>query len=185
MRNAVWTCSRKPCPRCSGNLAKTNRVYPHSFFQAIRDGDESVLHTILNERNPDLNQLNNSAGDTPLSLAALIGNHKARPGLAAKICKILLRHGARPSARNRSNGRTALIEMVQYRGKFDNDVSDLQQSSVNEQDNFGCTALMFAAEGAGAFAARRGNMSIVRQFLNYGANPLLCDNSGRTALVPP
>lgn len=56
------------------------------------------------------------------------------------------------------------------------------KSSINDQDIGGCTPLMFAAKGAGSFASRRGNTDVARKLLALGADPLICDRQGRTAL---
>jgi len=73
--------------------------------------------------------------------------------------------------------------MVRTRGsKINRDVLKLLRESVNEQDDSGCTALMFALEGAGFFGARKGNLSLIEILLEFGASPLLQDKQGRTAL---
>jgi ankyrin repeat protein len=126
---------------------------------------------------PNLDALKNTQGDTLLTRAAL---HQAGP-TALALCKLLIEHGASPRTTMR-HGRTTLIEMVQRRGKYHNKVAALLQSSINVQDNDGRTALMFAAEGAGLFGSRRGNLSLARDLIGLHADPLIQDHRGKTAL---
>lgn len=102
-------------------------------------------------------------------------------GTAAELCKLLLDFGASPGSAMQY-GRTVLIEMVRRRGKYHREVASLLSSSVNARDNQGGTALMFAAEGAGLFGARRGNLTIARHLVELGADPLVQDRRGKTAL---
>lgn len=44
------------------------------------------------------------------------------------------------------------------------------------------TALMFAATGAGLFGNPRGNIQLAQALLSFGADPLIQDSKGRTAL---
>lgn len=125
----------------------------------------------------DLNALTNAQGDTLLMRAAM---HKTG-GSASDLCKLFLDLGASPGS-TMQYGRTVLIEMVRRRGKYHREVALLLRSSVNAQDDQGGTALMFAAEGAGLFGSRRGHLTAAEHLVDLGADPLVQDRRGRTAL---
>jgi ankyrin repeat protein len=102
-------------------------------------------------------------------------------GSASDFCKLLLDLGASPRSTMKYS-RTVLIEMVRRRGKYHREAALLLSSSVNAQDDQGGTALMFAAEGAGLFGSRRGNLSVAKHLVELGADPLVEDRRGKTAL---
>ncbi len=169
-------CAQKPCPRCNGQLVRTAEVFPHPLFRAISEGDQAKVRQLVGGRSLDLNEVTNREGETPLHVAA----RAKGKGIAASLCKDLLRLGMSSRARG-SDGRAALMEMVRLR-VFNKDVALLLQLSINDQDNYGRTALMFAAQHAGGFGSRKGNLSIARELLSLRADPLICDQEGRTAL---
>jgi ankyrin repeat protein len=170
-------CAAKPCPKCKGLLEATERVFPHSLFQAISKGAEREVERLLRGRPEPLGDLKNRTGETALALAARFKT----PDVAKSMCEALLRAGFSTHAKSDNTERTALITMVEHR-RFHKDVAELLQSSINDQDVSGKTALMFAAEGAGLFGSRRGNGGIARTLLALGADPQICDKRGQTAL---
>lgn len=175
-------CAAKPCPKClKGKLRSTEKVFPHSLFRAIADEDESAVVHLVNERPIDLDTVTDSHGETPLSRAARCKT----AAVAASTCEKLIKLGASPEARSKKNGGTALILMVSHRSNevpYRANVAALLRNSINIQDDGGKTALMYAAEGAGLFGSRRGNLSVVRDLIGLGADTLAQDNAGRTAL---
>jgi ankyrin repeat protein len=178
-------CASKGCPICEGRLAKTHEVFPHSVFHVL---SQSLLHALseqdkdrvlseLDEHTVNLDELKDESGEGLLSRAARAKSAK----IAKAICEKLIKRGASPHARSSDRGRTALINMVFYRA-FDRGVASLLRSSVNDQDNAGKTALMFAAVGSGLFSSRRGNLGIARDLLKLGADSSIADKGGKTAL---
>jgi ankyrin repeat protein len=122
-------------------LVPTETVFPHSFFEARRNGETSSVDRLLRERSVDLNTLVDDNGDIPLAIAVGAKGE----GVATAMCKRLLRLGASPHAQMLGTGRTPLMEMVPLL-IFKRDVAHLLPSSVNKQDNDGRTALMFAVD---------------------------------------
>ena len=105
---------------------------------------------------------------------------------APDACQTLIAMGADP----RNGGkwsRTPLINMVYSRGgtwgSRHRKVVDILRSTVDEQDGDGRTALMFASTGAGLFGSKRGNLRLVKQLIDLGADLSLRDRRGRTALM--
>lgn len=148
------------------------------LFQVVKEGDLGrCRHLLAKLGHPGLNTLTNAQGDTLLMCAAM---HKTSTS-ASELCKLLLDFGASPLSAMQY-GRTVLIEMVRRRGKYHREVAALLSSSVNAPDNQGGTPLMFAAEGAGLFGSRRGNLSVTKHLVELGADPFLADRRGKTAL---
>ena len=116
-----------------------------------------------------------ASGHTPLFYAALRGRFE--------VCRHLISSlGASVFARDRA-GRTALMEMIRCRGKqWPKAIAELLKGSVNEQDASGMTALMFACQGAGAFGSRKGNLAIISQLIELGADTGLRNKRGQTAV---
>jgi len=83
--------------------------------------------------------------------------------------------------------RTPLINVVQNRnskwGSRNRTVVDLLASTINDQDSDGRTALMFAVVGAGLFSSKRGNLKLITQLVELGADLSLRNRWGRTALM--
>jgi hypothetical protein len=175
-------CADKPCPECrKGKLEQIGNVFPHSLFRAIAAEQEDEVIRLLTGRSIDLNDLTDSEGETPLSRAARCKT----AAVAVSLCEKLIELGASPQARTKENGRTALIMMVLRRSNevpFCGKVASLLADSINVQDDSGATALMYVAEGAGAFASRRGNISVAEDFVALGADLLIEDGRGHTAL---
>lgn len=175
-------CADKPCPKCGKDkLEDSDRIFPRSLFRAIAKEDEAAVSAALSGRTVDLDSVTDARGETPLSRAARCKTS----AIAANLCEKLIRLGASPAAQTKENGRTALILMVRYRSNevpYRSNVATLLANSINIQDDDGKTALMYAAEGAGLFGSRRGNLSVARDPIMLGADPLLEDNKGRTAL---
>jgi ankyrin repeat protein len=128
----------------------------------------------------------------------IISFHSERP---IKLVAFLLDHGADPNAREpMPNGYSetplmALIDAITLNGGFpimEEDKAMLtlllgRGAAVNAKDARGWTALHYAAlnaiEGAGDNAPSRGKFVALMDILKYyGANPLLKDAEGRTAL---
>ncbi|WP_298236593.1 ankyrin repeat domain-containing protein [uncultured Azohydromonas sp.] len=147
----------------------------HQSLHRDSEGDIDEVRRLFREGHGDWNEVYNDAGETPLACAAIDGNEE--------LCRFLIEDcGLWTHARNKG-GRTALIEMVRTRsGRWPHRLAELFADTVNEQDGSGRTALMFASGGAGLFGSRRGNVRLVRQLLDMGADPTLQDRRGRTAL---
>ena len=175
-RKLCSACAAKPCPRCKGELAAFKSVFPHSAFAAISDGEPDRFESVIRANRSLINDARNESGETLLHRAV----RAKGKGVATQMCRFLLNLGMRHDAVT-DCGRTALQESVRHR-VFNKDVADLLRSSVNSQDKDGRTALMFAAEGAGLFGSRKGNIAIARELLALGANPEIHDKRGVTAL---
>ncbi|GLR68267.1 hypothetical protein GCM10010909_29480 [Acidocella aquatica] len=172
-------CSTNPCPKCKGPLDRSENLFPKSLFRVVSQGDIEgfwYIYRDLSGPASDLNRLLDRNGNTLLHVACGIEKNK----LAAAMCDALFQTGLSPTLKDK-NGRTALTEMVRTR-QYKPDVATMLQISVNEQDGYGVTALMFAAKGGGLFGSRRGNLTVVRHLLELGADLFLCDDPGRTAL---
>ena len=107
--------------------------------------------------------------------------HTAAIKIKPEMCQLLINVGARVQTKNKS-GRTALIEAVRCRTKSIIKIVDVLSDSVNEQDNMGMTALMFAATGSGLFGSKKGNLDLVEKLINVGADIYARDKNGLTAL---
>jgi hypothetical protein len=105
---------------------------------------------------------------------------------APEACEALLDMGADPRYGGKWS-RTPLMHAIYARtgkwGSRDRKVVKLLASTINEQDSDGRTALMFAAVGAGVFSARRGNLGLLTQLLDLGAEVSIRNRWGRTALM--
>lgn len=165
-------CAKKPCPKCKGQLAPFPTVFPHSALKAIADGEVETLKQLLGQ-----NEKRAPEHGASLLHAAACAKGK---GVAKAMCETLISRGISASAAT-DYGRTALHEAVRCR-LLNKEVGYLLSDSINDQDNGGCTALMFAAAGAGLFGSRRGNVSLAQDLLALGADPLICDKRGKTAL---
>lgn len=73
------------------------------------------------------------------------------------------------------------MNLAIYR-KFRKDLMGIFMSSINDRDDAGRTALMFASEGAGFFGNPKGHAGMARELLELGADASAEDNQGRTAL---
>ncbi|HQX34034.1 MAG TPA: ankyrin repeat domain-containing protein [Dokdonella sp.] len=150
--------------------------FPSTLFQAIQRSDIEQVKSIYSEEGgKEINAVFDENGDTPLIRAACRGE--------ATICEFLISTWrASPHAASRI-GRTALMELIRTRSeKWPAKLAAHFASSVNAQDYSGKTALMFAAKGAGVVGSRRGNLTIIRQLMEFGANVSLRNNRGVTAL---
>ena len=177
----VWrelcpACAQKRCLKCKGELAALDTVFSYSAFKAISGGNLLSLQRLVEENDMRLAAVRGDHGETLLHRAA----RAKGKGVAVAMCRLLLDRGVKARVTD-DYGRTALHEAVRYR-VFNNDVADLLRTSVNDQDDYGLTALMFAAEGAGLFGSRRGNMGIAQALIALGADPLIQNHNGVTAL---
>lgn len=171
------SCSSSPCPRCGSYLKKAVDVFPNSLFAAIESGSFDKIESILSDHPVKLNCIRDRGGHHPLARAALLKNRDQAIG----IVKQLLGQGATAHARTGEVGRTTLMLMVRYR-IFHKAVADLLRCSINDADDQGQTALMFAVEGQGLFGQRRGNLSIAKHLIKIGADLAIKDMSGKTAM---
>ncbi|MCE2993293.1 MAG: ankyrin repeat domain-containing protein, partial [Candidatus Jidaibacter sp.] len=153
---------------------------------AIRANHTAVVELLI-ETGAKVNAVD-KYGSSPLHLAALNGNEK--------VVELLCTHGANPFLQN-SKSKTALdlaqkhtavqkhLEKYQtnWNKLFDGAKSGNQQAvqealnagvNVNAVDNDGCSPLYWAAID--------GNMQIVKLLCAHGANPLLENSDGDTAL---
>lgn len=147
----------------------------NELHRAIAREDLSALSGYLERHGLDVDQPIPECGGTLLRLAAIAGSISS--------CRHLIdRHGASIYARD-NIGRTALMEMIRCRGsKWPKGVAELLSRSVNEQDWSGMTALMFASMGAGVVGSKRGNITIIRQLISFGADLGQVNERGRTAV---
>jgi ankyrin repeat protein len=103
-----------------------------------------------------------------------------------EMCTFLIEQcNASPLIRNK-NGRTPLIEMIRCRTlkvKGLKELILLFRSTIDEQDASGKTALMFSSTGAGVFGSKKGDIKIIQQLLDLGANIHCKDKNENTALI--
>ena len=160
-----------PCPDCGARLVDPNKVFPWSLFAAIHDGRVDEVERLVSENKPDLERLKNPSGWSPLHAAVRSEND------ATGTCRVLRKAGASPSGRD-AQGSTALIVAVKLRN-WTKELLGLLASSVNEQDNSGRTALMFAAKGGSGWGPEKGNVAIARALLAVGASASSATSTGR------
>jgi hypothetical protein len=172
-------CADAPCRVCGAGLVRTDEIFPHSLFKAIRNGSVTAVEHVLGDHPAtsldDLRERHTNRH--PLAAAALLDDRAQ----ALAICRLLLERGATPHARTGQVGRTSLILMARYR-VFHKKVADLLAASINDVDDQGYTALMFAAVGQGLFGQRRGNLGMVKYLVGLGADVSVRTNLGSTAL---
>ena len=168
-------CNGNDCPECGKKLKEKNDIFPYNLFKAIREDDIDKIHTLLFNHFLNINEVTDEKGYLPIICAAI--------GQNLTICEALIHKYGASVVQQTKYGRTALIEMVRCRSdKWNNKVAELCSNSVNLQDNDGRTALMFAAQGAGLFGSKKGNIKIATQLINMGADTTMVDKLGRTAL---
>ncbi len=178
-RNTFYVCPNCAsfgCPSCRGELLSRSNVFPYTAFKAISEHDLSRLHNVLSENDAFIHHVINEEGNTPLIESAIHQDYET-------CCWLLKNQLSDVNEINRV-GRTALIEMVRFRSnnKFSRKLCVRLRDSVNVQDCSGKTALMYAVKGAGAFGSNKGNISIVKQLVEFGADLNLVNHDGRTAL---
>jgi ankyrin repeat protein len=169
-------CSDKQCPVCDGILKNKNDTFPDNFFIAVKNNKFDKIKSVLATENVFIDEVFDKNGDTALVNAAMSQN--------IEMCTFLIEQCyASPLSRNK-DGRTPLIEMMRCRnGKGLKTLILLFRSTVNEQDASGKTALMFASTGAGVFGSKKGNITLIQQLLDLGANIHCKDKYGNTALI--
>ncbi len=168
-------CSGATCPNCGTGLRKKKEIFPHNLFSMIKENRLEDISQILSTTPCDIAEIKDDSGRPMLFIAAIEQNHE--------LCELLIDQHRASVHTIDSAGRTALIEMVRTRSKkWPPKIADLFSSTVNHQDRDGRTALMFAAEGAGLFGSKRGNIGIASQLLEMGADVTLTDRRGNTAL---
>lgn len=186
------------------NLQNGNGDIP--LIQAVREKNLDIAEELLNHR-ADPN-IQNGNGDTPLIEAVQMKNLEmikellkyganpdiqnnrgqtafsfARPyerGISREISKILSRYHLNPALTNPETGVTNLMILVSDPDKFPlleelfRRPEDIQPI-VNQQDNQGNTALIYDV-------ANNPSPEIIRFLLRNGANPLIRNNQGYSAL---
>jgi len=169
-------CLGAKCPSCKGTLINKEVTFPDNLFNAIKNNNLEKVEKICNVENTDLNHIfNDNSRDTPLISAAISRKYE--------ICQWLINTGNASIKAKNKNGRTALIEMVRCRNSnWPRKLAKLFAASVNEQDKSGKTALMFASVGAGLFGSNKGNLKVIKQLLEFGADIFIADNFENTAL---
>jgi ankyrin repeat protein len=169
-------CSDKQCPVCVGILRNKDDTFPDNFFIAVKNNEFDKVQSVLAIENVFIDEVFNEKGDTALVSAAVSQN--------IEMCTFLIEQcNASPLNRNK-NGRTPLIEMIRCRtGKRLNKLILLFRSTINEQDASGKTALMFSSTGAGVFGSKKGDIKIIQQLLDLGANIHCKDKNENTALI--
>lgn len=136
---------------------------PSLLFAAIEDDDETLLDQAI-ALGVDLNTIDVS-GNTALYYAAL-GNH-------VPIMVMLLQHGANPNLVV-ADGCTPLIGAAWGNTAAVRALLELG-ADVNQAENSGMTALMWAAHG--------GHAGVIETLLRHGADVNARDNHGFTALM--
>ena len=114
---------------------------PFRVLDAVCSGYTDICKRLAASRTPL--DAGNIGGETALHLAASNGH--------TDCVTVLLRAGADPSPRTKSNGTTPLIRAAQY-GHIGcvQAIVGLAPGTVNESDDSGWTALMRAASKVGA-----------------------------------
>lgn len=136
------------------------------FIEAIKENDAMSVRLLL-EEGVNVNQ-RNSAGATPLHRVTSTGN--------LEIAKMLIENQANAEAKTK-NGSTPLHTAVMAPEPSAEMVTLIldQWVNVDEQDNFGKTALHFAAE--------KGNVEITQILIeDYEADVNIKDNNGNTPI---
>ncbi len=134
-----------------------------TVFDAIENGDLRSLRKLMRS-GIDLEQVDEDSGAAPLALAAECGH--------VDVVKVLLRAGVDPDW----GGATTPLEAAALEGHVD--VADIlirAQADVNRPVADGFTPLITAAS--------TGNLEMVRMLLKAGANPLVLDDEGKSALA--
>jgi ankyrin repeat protein len=122
--------------------------------------DESMVETLLKNKNVDINE-ENSEGLIALLVASVKGN--------GNIVQLLLKHGAAIDQKN-INGKTALIAAAEFGHRHIVDILIKNGADINAGDFYKFTALHNAAE--------LGYTDIVRLLLAKGATPNITDSMG-------
>ncbi|MDH4241145.1 MAG: ankyrin repeat domain-containing protein [Phycisphaerae bacterium] len=177
---------------------------PPELFTAITEGDLDYTKTIL-EENPKFVNSKDESGDTPLILAARMGNkdlcealiangadlqaqgqygtalHEAAIGKHKDIVELLINNGANLEAKG-ENG-TALHEAAIGNHK---DIVELlinKGANVNAKDNSGNTPLFYASTfGQDCKRNNKNDWDIARSLLSNGAEVNMKPGSGDTPL---
>lgn len=134
------------------------------FFRTLQSGNLDNLNAQL-ERNPDLANITDSRGFTPLIFATYFNN--------AAATEMLLQHGAKVDAQDAS-GNTALLGVC-FKGNTELAALLLKhKANINAQNKMGTTPLIFAVS--------YDQKAIVELLLANGADKTIKDHSGKTAL---
>ena len=135
------------------------------FFNTIKSGNLDNTKAQL-KRNPDLVNVKDSRGFTPLIFATYFDKED--------IAKSLIEHNAPIDAKDKS-GNTALIGVC-FKGyeKLAKRLID-NGSNINAQNNMGTTPLIFAT--------MYNKESIIKLLLDKDANKAIKDNNGKTAYM--
>lgn len=168
-------CSVISCPECGNKLKDKEKTFPKILFNAIKNNDLEEIKIIYRMHEENIDVLFDERGNTPLIYAATNKN--------IEICQYLIDDCNASVSATDCYGRTALIELVRERSSnWSKKLADLFQKSINVQDHDGRTALMFASKGAGLMNSKKGNISLIKQLLEFGADPLIKNKKGYTAL---
>jgi cytohesin len=145
---------------------------PTELFTAITEGDLEYTKTAL-EENPKLVNSKDESGDTPLILAASIGNKD--------LCEVLIAKGANLEAQG-ENG-TALHEAAIRNYKDIVELLISNGANVNARDKSGNTPLYYASTfGQGRKRDNKNDWDIARSLASNGAKINMKSGSGDTPL---
>jgi ankyrin repeat protein len=169
-------CARTAsCPDCAGELVDPIKMFPLSLFVAIDAGQVEEVRSLIVQNKPALGKLRDSSGLTPLHVAVRSKTN------TTETCEALLKAEASPLDRD-AHSSTPLMVAVVLR-KWTKKLLGLLSPSIDDQDDHGRTALMFAAKGGSGFGAEKGNVAIAEALLVLGATACIFDKYGNTALA--
>ena len=156
-------CSTEKCPNCNGNLVSEKFLFPSILRDAIRSKNSASVIALLNSLNCEYDDI--TIDNSPL-LFLFLDN--------PKMClQFIETYNMKTDITNR-DGDTLLILMFKYGGKLNNKLVKKLADTVDCQGYGGRTALMWPAIDARFNAAS--------MLIDLGANALLKDRSGHTAL---
>jgi ankyrin repeat protein len=186
-REAEVEAARQSRDRAAEEEAErqANETDSHPLFVAAREGTRTdiraaIFDSVTATGSTEIIDLQNSAGQTPLMVAARYNSDFHRPHNAASVVEELIDIGANLDARDVEGKTPFMYALLGYEERGAGSVvwtilDKLRPVDVNAADETGMTVLMYAA--------RYGNPTLVRNVLAAGAEAMAHDISGKTALM--